>query len=331
MGCFETDSKNPEPDTAVEPSTVPEPDNTTETETSTGTEQEPGCYPEVIDQDEDGYSEEEDCDDNDASLNLDDIDDDGYSSCDGDCDDNDASLNLNDIDGDGYSSCDGDCLDDNLSIHSSQSEEYGDGTDNDCDGLIDCEDSDCAQISGCFEDCGDTQDNDGDSLIDCDDDECWGTSSCSTGKTLIQKGGHVQVTVDDPHGDTFDTLTLLIQNFEGELRIPTGPNSFTACEWSMGSFTNTTGLNWGGPAYMPVGTRPSFTIESGCGYSSSAFLGNALIVPGSGPQITTLFPVNYSAFFWYQVSNTQTWDNVSAVYTYGWSGDIVENFKLELP
>ncbi len=41
-----------------------------------------------------------------------DIDGDGNTDCDGDCNDNDASLNLNDDDNDGYSTCDNDCDDD---------------------------------------------------------------------------------------------------------------------------------------------------------------------------------------------------------------------------
>ena len=44
----------------------------------------------IIDIDGDGAGVEYDCNDNDASLNLDDVDGDGYSTCDGDCDDNDA-------------------------------------------------------------------------------------------------------------------------------------------------------------------------------------------------------------------------------------------------
>ena len=52
-----------------------------------------------------------DCDDSDASLNLDDADLDGWSTCDGDCDDSDASLNLDDADLDDWNTCDGDCND----------------------------------------------------------------------------------------------------------------------------------------------------------------------------------------------------------------------------
>ena len=46
-----------------------------------------------------------DCDDTDPALNVDDLDGDGYSTCDLDCDDNDATANLDDADGDGYATC----------------------------------------------------------------------------------------------------------------------------------------------------------------------------------------------------------------------------------
>ena len=69
------------------------------------------------DADCDGALTSADCDDGDAALNLDDADNDGYSTCDGDCDDSDASLESADADGDGYSTCDGDCDDSDASIN----------------------------------------------------------------------------------------------------------------------------------------------------------------------------------------------------------------------
>jgi hypothetical protein len=65
----------------------------------------------IVDADGDGYDSSVDCDDNDAWLNWDDVDGDGYSSCDGDCDDDNWDLDPADYDGDGLSSCDGDCDD----------------------------------------------------------------------------------------------------------------------------------------------------------------------------------------------------------------------------
>ena len=77
-----------------------------------------------------------DCDDDNAALNINDVDADGFSSCSGDCDDSDASLNLSDVDNDGFSTCAGDCNDQN-SLINSNSVEVCDGFDNDCDGFID--------------------------------------------------------------------------------------------------------------------------------------------------------------------------------------------------
>jgi len=65
------------------------------------------------DADGDGWDETEDCDDGDPDLNLDDLDGDGYSTCDDDCDDGDAAVNPGAV------------------------EVIGDGVDNDCDGDVD--------------------------------------------------------------------------------------------------------------------------------------------------------------------------------------------------
>ena len=75
-----------------------------------------------------------DCDDTDASLNNNDSDGDGQTSCEGDCDDFDPTRNSLDVDGDGISSCDGDCNDENPNIF------YD--TDFDQDGFTTCVD-DC--------------------------------------------------------------------------------------------------------------------------------------------------------------------------------------------
>jgi len=78
-----------------------------------------------------------------------DADSDGYMLCEGDCNDNDASLNLNDGDGDAYSTCTGECDDSDGSIYPLAPEEPCDGIDSDCladsaevdddgDGYLDC-------------------------------------------------------------------------------------------------------------------------------------------------------------------------------------------------
>ena len=59
----------------------------------------PNVYPGAPDVYGDG--EDADCDDLDAALNVDDVDGDGWSTCDGDCDDGAAVLSLDDDDGDG--------------------------------------------------------------------------------------------------------------------------------------------------------------------------------------------------------------------------------------
>lgn len=89
------------------------------------------------DADCDGVLTDSDCDDQDPELG--DVANDG--DCDGalvdeDCDDTDATLNLDDADADGFTSCDGDCDDENEQTFP-EAEEYCDFEDNDCDGEID--------------------------------------------------------------------------------------------------------------------------------------------------------------------------------------------------
>ena len=113
------------------------------------------------DSDGDGANDCVDCDDDNAALNLDDVDADGDTTCDGDCDDDDGSLNLADADADGFSTCDGDCDDDDAALNLTDSDSDGFTT---CDG--DCDDDDADR---------NLADADGDGVTtcdgDCDDDD----------------------------------------------------------------------------------------------------------------------------------------------------------------
>ena len=78
-----------------------------------------------------------DCNDWNATLNLDDADGDGWDTCSGDCDDSDPAMNLDDTDGDGWDTCSVDCDDGNPAIFPGWSSAWDnptDGVDEDCDG-----------------------------------------------------------------------------------------------------------------------------------------------------------------------------------------------------
>ncbi len=134
----------------------------------------------TVDADGDGWPAGTDCNDSDASLNHDDRDGDGQSTCDGDCNDSVSSINDLDADGDGESSCDGDCNDADSSLNHADADGDGQST---CDG--DCNDSlssvndldsDGDGASTCDGDCNDgdaslnLNDIDGDRVTTCDGD-----------------------------------------------------------------------------------------------------------------------------------------------------------------
>jgi len=86
-----------------------------------------------------------------------DVDGDGALACE-DCDDNDAALNLQDNDWDAWSTCDGDCDDNDSSVRPG-AQEGCNGVDDDCDGVVPADETTDADGDGDLA-CQDCDDND---------------------------------------------------------------------------------------------------------------------------------------------------------------------------
>ncbi len=141
-----------------------------------------------------------DCDDDDAALNLDDVDGDGFSTCDFDCDDTDPLLNPGDYDTDGASTCAGDCDDTNPFLTPFDFDSDGASTcAGDCDDgsvSLNIQDNDRDGFSTCAGDC-----NDASAVLNLADDDADGTSSCDGDCDDLD----AQLNIDDADGDGFST------------------------------------------------------------------------------------------------------------------------------
>jgi len=192
----------------------------------------------TVDDDGDGFSEEDgDCDDDDASVNPEaeevwydgvdqdcsggsdyDADGDGEDAESGgglDCDDTDAEMNTADVDGDGYSPCEGDCHDGDRNLSPTNQDTVGDGIDQNCDGVDGFDGDGDGSASGWSggDDCDDEDselsalDADGDGVSTCDadcDDSDAGTypgAPDSVGDGLDQNCDNLDG--DDADGDGF--------------------------------------------------------------------------------------------------------------------------------
>lgn len=202
----------------------------------------------------------DDCDDTNAALNRNDVDQDELTSCDGDCNDlsntvgitdedgdgssacfvdcndNDASLNAIDVDADGITSCDGDCDDGDAGL--GITDEDGDGF-SACN--VDCDDSnefaypgaaELESLSACMADAD--EDGYGDSnVLNCwtvEMFDSWGDSWNSGAHLLFDAGVESEVMVLTSSDDCLDPAVCDVTG--GSSGAPEGYRAFEFCATS---------------------------------------------------------------------------------------------------
>jgi hypothetical protein len=187
-----------------------------------------------------GYVENmDDCDDMEASLNLDDNDQDGITSCDWDCDDFNDLIGATDEDGDGYVACHNDCDDDDADLNPGDVDGDGlsscDGDCDDNDATVDIIDDDGDGYSGCYIDCNDNDEMTFPGAAEMDDEEacmqdwdddgygsvnpqgdlgCWMISGSDSYGDGWNGGAFIDVLVD---GESVEEFTVTSSSNEAEV------------------------------------------------------------------------------------------------------------------
>ncbi|MCO4773941.1 MAG: PKD domain-containing protein [Deltaproteobacteria bacterium] len=229
-----------------------------------------------------------DCNDADETLNHDDEDGDGFSSCDNDCDDSDASIDPEDDDGDGFDDCSGDCDDDDAAVSPTGTEVCGDSLDNDCDGEADnvdldgdgaitgdcggddCNDEDASLNPNVPESagtCNDIIDNDCDETIDNLDEDCFEAPEAHAGFDIQDRylGGAVVVVLDASGTTDFnvaDTLTYTwtVEPDDGNVTLSSDPSAEYAYLYFSAAADST--LEWNYTASLTVSDGNAATDDS---------------------------------------------------------------------
>lgn len=219
-----------------------------------------------------------------------------------------------------------DCDDGSAEVNPGADEVCGDGSDNDCNGLLDCEDAVCFEdmAFGCGEwPCDDGIDNDLDGLTDCPDDECWGTTPCLEA-TITVLSGHAKVRVRDYGSWGSNRISLSATKVTGLAAMQSAEGTWAICDWSHSKalFVGSSSAH----GNVSGGYRKSFAIDSGCGLSSAGFLPTYFLVGKS--SFIAFSWISSSDFQWYAGARSHS---SSGSHRWGWSFDIGSNSFLYRP